>query len=264
MAALRSQRAATVARFAGVPDDGWESLCLPGWRVRDLAAHLVATDEAFVTGRLVHAVRAAADREEFERWNDEALARWSGRSPAELLDALDRWGDRLARLVARTPSAALRVRSRGWYGSQPLLALPYRCVLDEWVHECDLAWALQDRDPDRPAPMPPETAEVVAAAVLATLPSLALPRTPRTSGVARLVVHVGQDRWRTWGVDFARRHYGTRVTARPDTVVRTDAPTLALLAENRWSWKRLSAERLTVEGDESIGGDLLDAIVAER
>lgn len=258
LAALRSQRAATLLRLGELAEDDWESPCLPGWRVRDVAAHLVAIDEASVTGRVVPAVRGARDRREFERWNDVGLAPWSERSPAELLDALERWGERLARLTGRLPAAALRLPISGWYGRQPLLFLLYRRVLDEWVHECDVAWVGGGRS--EPAAAGPEVPDILAAGVLSVLPHLALPRTPRTSGVARLVIHVGDERWRTWGVDFARRQYGTRVTARPDVVVRTDACTLALIMEDRWSWDRLPPDCLTVDGDERVAADLLAAL----
>lgn len=258
VAALQSQRAATLLRLAALPDHAWGSPCLPGWRVRDVAAHLIAGDEASATGRLLPAVRAAQDRRQFERWNDVSLARWSEHSPAELLDALERWGERLVRLVVRLPSAALQLPISGWHGRQPLLFLLYRRVLDEWVHECDVAWV--DGDRGEPAPPRPEVPDVLAVGVLSALPHLALPRTPRTSGVARLVVHVGDQRWRTWGVDFARRQYGTRVTARPDVVVRTDACTLALLTEDRWSWGQVQPDRLTMDGDEQVAADLLDAL----
>lgn len=260
VAALRSQRAATLHRLVELPDHRWEAQCVPGWRVRDLVAHLVAVDEASVTGRLYQAVRGAADRREFERWNDLALTRWSDRSPAELLDALERWGDRLARLAARMPSPVLQLPFRGWHGRQPLLYLLYRRVLDEWVHECDVAWSADPAAGREPVAPPPEVPDVLAAAVLATIPHLSLARVARSSGVVRMVVDTGGDQWRTWSVDFARRQYGTRVTARPDSVVRTDACTLALLAENRWADTGLPAGRVTIEGDEEIAGDLLDVV----
>lgn len=260
VAALRSQRAATLGRLATLSDAGWELPCLPGWRVRDVAAHLVAVDEATVTGRLYQAVRRAGDRREIERWNDISLARWADRPPAELLDALERWGERRVRLVSRLPAAVLQVPFRGWHGRHPLLFLHYRSVWDEWVHECDIAWADPAMTDDEPVPVGAHVPDVLAAAVLSSLPDAALSRAARTSGVVRLVVATGEEQRRTWAVDFARRQYGTRITARPDAVVRTDACTLALLAEGRWSWAGQPVERLTVEGDEDIATALLDVI----
>lgn len=260
VAALRTQRAATLGRLATLSDAGWELACLPGWRVRDVAAHLLAVDEASLTGRLHKAVSAARDRREFESWNEVSLAPWSDWAPGELIDALERCGDRLARFVARTPSALLQMPLRGWYGRQPLLFLHYRRVLDEWVHECDIAWADGSRTAGDPVIPPPEVPDVLAAAVLSSLPHLGLSRGTRTSGVVRLVVETGEDARRTWSVDFARRQYGSRITARPDAVVRTDACTLALVAEGRVSWEGPGRGRFAVEGDDATAMALLDVV----
>lgn len=257
-AALAAQRAATLRRLSQLSDAAWDEPCLPGWRVRDVVAHLVAVDEAALTGRLLPAMRVG-DRDAFERWNDASIARWADKSPQELRDALERWGNRLGTLVRRTPSAAAQVPFRSWFGRQPLLFLVYRRVLDEWVHECDIAWASCPEAAGGPVPPEPGVAAVLAAAALAPLPHVALPKATRTNGVVRLVVETGQESRRTWGVDFARRQYGSRVTARPDAVVRLGAPTLALLTEGRWSVADLPG-RVTVEGDEEMAGDLLDVL----
>lgn len=260
-AALRAQRAATLRRLSHLPDAMWDEPCVPGWRVRDVVAHLVAVDEAAVTGRIFRALRAQ-DRCAFERWNDAGIARWADRSPQELRDALERWGDRWGTIVGRMPSAAGHVPLRAWFGRQPLLFLVYRRVLDEWVHECDIAWATTP-DARGAVSSEPGVADVLAAAALYPLPHLVLPKVERTNGVVRLVVETGADSRRTWGLDFARRQYGSRVTARPDAVVRMGAPTLALLTEGRWSVADLDG-RVTVEGDEEIASDLLDVLALAR
>lgn len=257
-AALRAQRAATLRRLSQLPEAMWDRPCVPGWRVRDVVAHLVAVDEAAVTGRIFPALRAD-DRCAFERWNDASIARWADQSPQQLREALERWGDRWSTIVGRMPSAAGQVPFRAWFGRQPLLFLVYRRVLDEWVHECDIAWATGPEATGRPAPPEPGVADVLAAAALYPLPHLALPKVARTNGVVHLVVETGPDSRRTWGVDFARRQYGSRVTARPDAVVRIGAPTLALLTEGRWSVPDLRG-RVTMEGDEEMAGDLLDVL----
>lgn len=257
-AALRAQRRATLRRLSQLPDPGWDAPCLPGWRIRDVVAHLVAVDEASVKGRILPALRADG-RDAFERWNDASITGWADRSPEELCDALERWGDRLFTLAHRMPSAAAQVPFRAWFGRLPLLFLVYRRVLDEWVHECDIAWASCPDGSREPASAEPGVPDVLAAAVLYPLPHLALPRMERATGVVRLVVETGNERRRTWGVDFARRQYGPRVTARPDAVVRVDAGTLALLAEGRWSLADLG-QRLTVEGDDGAARDLLHAL----
>lgn len=264
IAALRAQRTATLRRLSQLPDDAWDGPCLPPWTVRHVAAHLIAVDEATVTGRLYRVLRAATDRKELERWNDESLQRWVHGSPTELLEGLVRWGERLAALASRTPSVVGRIRLHTWAGRQPLLFLVYRRVLDEWVHECDLAWATHAVAPGDAVTAEGAVPDVLAEAVLSALPGVVLPRTERTHGVVRLIVDTGSGRRRTWGVDFARRQYGPRVNAAPDAVVRTDARTIALLSERRWDRARLSPRHLAVEGDDSVASDLLDAFERVR
>ncbi|HVL99895.1 MAG TPA: maleylpyruvate isomerase N-terminal domain-containing protein [Egibacteraceae bacterium] len=260
VAALRAQRVATVRRLAGLPDGIWHTPCLPHWRVGDVAAHLVAVDEAFATGKIHQALRRAGDLWEFDHGDD--ATRWDDREPAELLQELERWGKRLATVADRLPTVVGRLPMPGWLGRQPLLFFAYRRVLDEWVHECDVAWATDSTSRQEPVAVEDAVGDVLALSVLSVLPHVGLPRARRTSGVARVVVDTGGGRRLTWGIDFARRQYGPRVTARPDAVVRTDARTLALVAEQRWAWQGVDAEHLTVDGDEAVATDVLDLLAS--
>lgn len=258
VAALRAQRVATLRRLAQLPEGDWGTVCRPPWTVRYLASGQVALDEAWATGRIYRALRAASDGDDFAAWRDANAARWSSASTAELLEALVRWGDRAVTVIARTPSMLGQVPMRTWLGRHPLLFYTYRRVIDEWVHECDVARAAAPAavmaDPG------PGVSDVLAAGVLHTLPGTVLPRTERTNGVLRLIVETEGGRRRTWGVDFARRQYGPSVTAPPDAVVRTDASTLTLLVEGRLARRALTRTRLMVEGDEEVAGHLLDAL----
>lgn len=266
VAALRMQRAATLQALRVLPEPSWEAAC-PGFeRVRDLVGHLVAVDEACSTGRILPALRDAGHAWSFEDWNRASAERWAEHPPEELLDALQRSGERLTRVVARLPSVVAQLPVPGQVGRPPLLFLAYRRVLDEWLHGSDLARSTGAAgeavrsDGSEPVAADPVVMEALCAAVLDGLPHLVLPRTERTNGVVRLVVETGGDARRTWGVDFARRQYGPRVTARPDAVVRTDACTLALLAEGREQLARTRADRLAIEGDEQVAEDLLGVL----
>lgn len=260
VAALRAQRVATLRRLAQLEEAHWEARCRQSLTVRQIAARLVAVDEAWATGRILRAVRAASDGDDFAAWGDSSAARWLAASPTELLEALVRWGDRVVRLVARTPSVVGQLPVQTWMGRHPLLYYTYRRLVDEWVHECDVVWATGP-EPGVAVPDPePGVADALATAVLHALPGTVLPHTDRTSGVLRLVVETEEGSRRTWGVDFARRQYGPRVTAAPDAVVRTDAATLTLLAEGRWARPSVPAGRLIVEGDQDVAHHLLDAV----
>lgn len=258
-AALMAQRRATLGQLWSLSEDDWDRPCLPGWRVRDVVAHLATTDQSAVTGRLLPFMRAAATRADLERWNDAAVRGWSDRSPAELVAELERLGARLAVVVRRVPGILQRLPLRTVYGRQPMTYLLARRVLDEWVHGEDLA-----RATGTPALTPPGVAVVLATATLGAWPALVLPELSPRVGVARLVVGLGDDTAPgadgprlTWSADFARKHYGPRVATPADVVVRLHASVLALIAENRLAWRDAA---LLLEGDKDLGAAVLDGV----
>lgn len=264
--AMRAQRERTRALLAGLDPAGWDAPCLPGWAVRDVVAHLVASDQASVTGAIARPLFGNPDRSVIERWNDKAVLRWRDRSPDELIAAMLRWGGRAERLGRLVPAPLSRLPVGTPYGRQPLAFLLYLRVWDEWVHEQDIRWALGEPREAIPAPPPLPIAEVLADMVLAVLPRKRLPEVERTVGVVRLVVDPAPPdgavtaRPVVWAVDFARRQFGTRVTAKPDAEVRIHAAALALLLANRVGWRELGEGWAAVDGDQELAAALLDAV----
>lgn len=259
--ALRGQRSTTLRQLAQLEPAEWDVACRPPWRVRDVAAHLVAIDEAAVSGRLLPLLREASGRADIERWNDAAVLRWVDEPVPVLIEALERFGARLVVLAERIPGALWRIPARTVFGRHPLGFLLARRVLDEWVHLCDVATAT-----GRDVVVPDGGADVLATAVLDALPAVLLPHLEPTVGVVRLVIHtgdIGDDSQhaprRTWAIDFARRHYGPRVTARPDATVHMHAGALALLVEGRTPSGPLAA--IDADGDTALAGALLDGLV---
>ena len=100
---VRREREALVDDLAGLTDEQWElaSLC-GGWTVHDVAAHLVDNARTTRLGIVAAMVRARFD---FDRQNDDGVAREKGATPAETLD-------RLRAVVGRrtTPPAPLDSR----------------------------------------------------------------------------------------------------------------------------------------------------------
>ena len=264
--AMRAQRERTRVLLAGLAPQDWDLPCLPGWAVRDVVAHLVASDQASVTGAIARPLLGSSDRSVIERWNDRAVLRWRERPPAELIDARMRWGARAERFGRLVPGALSQMPVGTPYGRQPLAFLLYLRVWDEWVHEQDVRWALGEPRGDVPAAPPLEIAEALVAMVLAVLPRKGLPQVARSVGVARLVVDPSvpgaavTGRPVVWGVDFARRQYGARVTAAPDAEIRVHAAALALLLGSRLDWRELDAAWLTVDGDQELAAAFLDAV----
>jgi uncharacterized protein (TIGR03083 family) len=82
----RDERADFAAFLATLPPEQWlaPTLC-PQWRVRDVVAHVISYDNLDMRALLTLAAQA---RFRLSRINDAALARYSTRSPAELLALL--------------------------------------------------------------------------------------------------------------------------------------------------------------------------------
>jgi uncharacterized protein (TIGR03083 family) len=83
---VRHEREALVDDLARLTGEQWEtpSWC-DGWTVHDVAAHLVDNARTTRTGIVLAMVRARFD---FDRQNDQGVARWKGATPAETLDRL--------------------------------------------------------------------------------------------------------------------------------------------------------------------------------
>lgn len=96
---VHAERAALVADLSSISEDDWErpSLC-PGWSVRDVAAHLVDNAGTTIPGMVAAMVRARFD---FDRMNDQGVAKHRGRTPADTLVGL-----RAAVTSTRTPPIA--------------------------------------------------------------------------------------------------------------------------------------------------------------
>jgi uncharacterized protein (TIGR03083 family) len=262
IALLRAQRLATLEQLTALAPSSWDEPCLAPWRVREVVAHLITLDEAAVTGRLLPLLRVARGRADVERWNDSSVAERAAADPRTLLEDLERAGERVVSSITKIPAPLWSLPVRTVFGRHPLAFLPARRVLDEWVHCVDIC-----RVTGGVPALPDGVAPAIANAVLDSLPALVLPQLDATAGVVRLVVTIGavgedgeHTPRRTWSVDFARRQYGPRVSARPDATVRLHATSLALLAEGRPLLDEHSDVR--VDGDPEIAARLIEGIPA--
>lgn len=258
---LRAQRAATLQQLERLGSEQWEAPCLPPWRVRDVVAHLVAVDEASLTGRAV-VVLQYRDRAAVERWNDRSALKLAAVDPEDLLQRLRRAGARMASVTRLLPPVLDRFRVTTAFGRLSLRSLLCVRVLDEWVHSVDIADVT-----GVPSTLPASVPQALATAVLARLPGVTLPLVQRPVGVLHLEVGIGErGQWqghtRHWGVDFARRQFGPSVRGAADATVQVHASTLALLAERRISWREALPGSLQIEGDPEVAAGLLDVIAA--
>ena len=100
---VHAERRQLATDLSALRADQWglPSLC-PGWDVHEVLAHLVDTAR---TGRLSFARDLLAARLDFDRANDNGIARHQRRDPQDTLAALEEAAD-----LTRTPPAALTTR----------------------------------------------------------------------------------------------------------------------------------------------------------
>jgi uncharacterized protein (TIGR03083 family) len=100
---VHSERRRLAADLSDLRDEQWHvpSLC-PGWDVHDVLAHLVNTAR---TGRLSFVRDLLTARMDFDRANENGIAREKRQDPQDTLDALKEAAD-----LTRTPPAKLATR----------------------------------------------------------------------------------------------------------------------------------------------------------
>jgi uncharacterized protein (TIGR03083 family) len=121
------------------------STALPGWRIREVVAHLITTDAASVTGRILPVVLRGST-EVIERWNERQVAKWADRPVPELLAGLERWGRRFATFARAFPASMYRLSFPTLWGRGPAGLLLWSRVYDEWIHRQDMRRALGLKD----------------------------------------------------------------------------------------------------------------------
>lgn len=252
--ALREQRARTLALLDEIPPPQWNEPVLPGWRVREVVAHLITTDEGALTGRLLRLGLSPRPMADVEAWNETQVGRWADRPVPAMLAALQKWGSRMARLVSLQAGVVLARRVPTPFGRVSLLWLTMLRVYDEWVHAEDVRRAL-----GMPPDDAPERVRPVARQLLAALPYQTLPRiSPGASGSVEL--RFDDLDLPPVGFDLSSRRYGVGVRAASEVSGR--AASVIMVAAGRDPWRE--AERrglLAIRGDRGPAEAFLDALM---
>jgi uncharacterized protein (TIGR03083 family) len=258
MEAVHEQRQRTLELMRGLPEAEWERIVVPRWRVRELAAHMITTDEGTLTGRILtigFTKDAVGGIPKVEAWNDKQVARWADRPIPELMRGMEKWGSRLERFAGMVPKALGRPAVPTPFGRLSLLWLAGLRVYDEWVHREDLRRALGMPSDDEPQVVGP-----VARMLQAGIPIQSVPRVaPGSSG--RVSLAFDDVDLPPMGVDLAAKTYGYGVDG-SDARVAGRAADVIMVAARRDTWRDTeSAGGLKVEGDRSAAAAFLDALL---
>lgn len=250
--AVRAERRRTLALLRTLDASRFDTpTALPGWRVREVVAHLVTLDKATVLGTNLPIVFAGMPR--IERWNERQVPKWASRPVPDLLIGLDRWGRRLARLYRTIPQALYRLRVPTYLGRAPLGMLLWSRAYDEWVHRQDIrrSLGLTDEDVD----LVPATEFVLTAIGIDTLPRL-------LGRDGRIVVSLEDIPLVPRRFDPGTGSSGPEDPGEPaDARISASAPAFVMAAAGRESFDALLADgTVAVEGDEALGRDFLRAV----
>jgi uncharacterized protein (TIGR03083 family) len=247
--AIRGQRRRTLTFLRGLEPQQFDTpTALPGWRLREVIAHLITTDKASVTGANLLAVAGSMDR--LEQWNDRQVPRWANRGIPELLLGLDRWGRAMATLARTLPSSAYRLRMPTIFGRAPAGLLIWSRVYDEWIHRHHMRRALGIPDEEVDLASPSEF--LLTAIVPAVL--------PHVEGVSGdVAVSLEGAAVAPWRYDLGAG------TGRPDdhtsnaaARINGPAPNFIMAAAGRDSLDSLREDgTLTVEGDQDLAARFL-------
>jgi uncharacterized protein (TIGR03083 family) len=252
---IGGQRARSLALLGDVPEPQWETIVVPRWRLREVAAHLISTDEASLTGRLLALGLRQISIERLEAWNDDQVRRWADRPIPELLGGLERWGRRIATLAARVPGRLARRAIPTPFGKVSLLWLGMMRVYDEWVHLEDVRRAF-----GMPSDDAPESVRPVARQLYAGIPVQSFPRIPGGAS-GRVELSFDDVDLPALGIDL-----GTRAPSlgrgHSDAGVSGRAAAIVMVAARRTPWRE-AEERgsLKVEGDRPVAETFLDALL---
>lgn len=253
--AVRSQRARTIELLRGLPEAEWERIVVPRWRVREVAAHLVSTDQASLTGRLLIIGLRQVPVEKLEAWNDEQVKRWADRPIEKILRGLEKWGNRIAGLARVVPGRAAGANLPTPFGRVSLLWLGMMRVYDEWIHLEDVRRTFGMVSDDAP-----HSIEPVARHLLVGLETQTASRVP--AGASGTVSLAFDDLDLTpLRVDLGAKSF-TLANGTADARVAGRATSLVMTAARRYSWREIeSAGELKIEGSRETAEAFLDALL---
>ena len=254
----REQRARSLTLLRSLPEADWERIIVPRWRVREVAGHIVANDEAAMTGRvLAVGFSKTGDQamSKIEIWNDKQAARWADRPIGEIMAGMEKWARRFEGLAKVVPTRVARRAIPTPYGKVSLLWLGSVRNYDEWVHMEDVRRVFGMPSDDVPSSVLP-----IAKQLHAGIPVQTFPRVPSTAS-GRVTLEFSDIDLPALGFDLGLRRFGYGLEA---TEARITAPVaaFAMIAARRDPWQDAEAAgALKVEGDRQAADEFLEALL---
>ncbi len=246
-----AERQATLALLRRVEPESFDAPATPGWRVREVVAHLITLDRAAVLGTMLP-MALGRSTERLERWNDRAVRSWADRPVPSLVVGLETWGRRFARLARTAPRVLYRTPVRSPWGRTPAGLLVWIRAYDEWVHRHDIRRSLS---------MPDERVDVATVAEF-LLNVVAYDTLPKLAGRAgRVAVSFTDTPILPWAYDLASGTGSPDADPRADATISARATPFVMAAAGRDRFDELRATgQIQVEGDEALAEAFLSTL----
>jgi uncharacterized protein (TIGR03083 family) len=251
--AVKAERRSTLSLLRDLDPARFDTpTALPGWRIREVVAHLITTDRASVTGGIIPTILLARNTDRLEEWNERQVPKWANRPVPDLLIGLERWGRRFARLADSTPIGMYRVRIRTPWGRAPGGIAFWVRAYDEWVHRHDIRRALDL--PEEQVDLAPVTEFLLSAIGYGTIHLV--PKRPGAVAISFDGVPLPE-----WGFDLAGRTFGPDVARGADARIVASAPAFIMAAAGRDRFEDLRTNgTLKIEGDDALASELLEKL----
>jgi uncharacterized protein (TIGR03083 family) len=250
--AVKAERRATLTLLRELEPDRFDTpTALPGWRIREVVAHLITTDKSSVTGGIIPTVLLSRNTDRLEEWNERQVPKWANRPVTDLLVGLERWGRRFGRLADSVPAGMYKVRIPTPWGRAPGGIAFWVRAYDEWVHRHDIRRALDL--PDEQVDLAPVAEFLLNAIGYGTLESLAR--------VGTIAISFDGVPLPEFGFDLASGSFGVELAEGADARIVASAPEFIMAVAGRDRFEDLIANgTLKIEGDEKLVSELLEKL----
>jgi uncharacterized protein (TIGR03083 family) len=250
---VKAERRASLSLLSELDPDRFDTpTALPGWRVREVVAHLITSDKASVTGGIIPVVLMSRDTDRLEAWNEKQVPKWASRPVPDLLVGLDRWGRRFARLADSIPAGMYRVRVPTPWGRAPGGIAFWVRAYDEWIHRHDIRRALG---------LPDEQVDVASISefLLDAIGYGPLATQARRAG--RIAIGFDGVPIPEWGYDLSTGGFGPDQAEGATARIVASAPAFIMAAADRDHFEDLQTNGLLkIDGDEAQAWEMLKAI----
>jgi uncharacterized protein (TIGR03083 family) len=248
---IQNERLRTLTFLQGLEPAQWDTpTALPGWRIREVLAHLITTDRAAITGKILPQVFGSMDK--LEAWNDRQLAGWKDQPTEELLEALEKWGRRFATFARAFPQALYGIKLPSMLGKGEAGMLIWVRAYDEWIHRQDMRRALGMRD---------EEVDLDSVAEF-LLRAIGFSTSPNVEGPwVRVAISLNDVPVPEWGYELGTRTNGPELADGAVARIIAPGPAFVMAAADRDRFDDLEQQGvLKIEGDEEAAHRMLSKL----